>query len=163
MYKMDDKDRNIEDLSIDNKISIVSSLLTYASSESNIYWSRNTVFFAINSAVIGYIIANLTSINPYILLIISLIGLVLNRVWLLIMKYGKYLAEKWREDAREIIKSDSRLIFSYSSLLGNPRITKPNNLAPSRVMRALAISFQFLWIILIIYSGYYIVKQLLLC
>lgn len=155
---------DLETLRVSEKISAIDTLMNYASAESQMYWQRNSVFITINSAMIGLYVAVKGNFHPIVVIGMGLFGQLLSYAWIRVMIYGKFFAEKWREDARYIARTDESLIEAYSALLNRPRVERPSYAKPSVVMRRLGFAFQVLWGIVMcvgLYSLYlYIVEFL---
>lgn len=83
---------------------------------------------------------------------LGLFGVVLNISWLRLTDYGKFLAEKWREDAREIARTDPAVSAAFRALLKNPRIAEPSGAKPSKVIKNLVVIFFLLWELLLMFG-----------
>ena len=141
---------------ITDKIALISMLLQYAAYEAQSYWQRTTIFLTVNSVMIGLIITLIDKMSQALLLFGSTFGILLNFLWLRSADYGKFLAEKWREDAREVARLDASLKPILRSLLGNPRIEAPRSRKPSQLMKDISLVFLTIWVLL----GLYVLGQL---
>jgi hypothetical protein len=141
------------ELSIDAKLSVISTCLTYATYEANVYWQRNAIYLTINSIMAGGIAALYEDIVPPVLIAFALFGLYLNWNWRHVNEYSKVLAERWREDARQVARSSDAISAYFRTLVGNSPIDKPSGKRPSRVMNQLSSSFKIIWGVVLIYGG----------
>lgn len=140
------------ELSIDAKLNVISTCLTYAIYEANVYWQRNAIYLTINSIMAGGIAALYEDIVPQVLIAFALFGLYLNWNWRHVNEYSKVLAERWREDARQVARSSNAIGSYYRTLVGNSPIEKPSGKRPSRVMNHLSSSFKIIWGIVLVYG-----------
>lgn len=141
-------------LTIDQKLRAIQACLSYAVYEANVYWRRNAIYLTINSIMLGVIGTSFKSMNTFLILALSFFGVYLNWSWVYVNRYSKFLAERWREDARALA-ADSQEISNYMrALLRHPRIQIPPGKKPSQVMNQLGGSFRILWILLTLYSLY---------
>ncbi len=132
--------------SLGDKLLAIQSLLNYAAVESQIYWQRCTVFLAVNSGLFGFIAATFEKIDPLLIVASGLFGYRLNMAWIRMMKYSKFLAEKWREDARSIVRSNEALTSYFGSLVGAPKLPEPTIEKPSTSMFRLGKAFVAIWV-----------------
>lgn len=139
-------------LDVDHKISLITILLSYAAYEGQVYWQWNTLFVTINSAMMGLFVAVFDRLAPIIIVLLSVFGVAISLAWRRVLIYGKFLAEKWREDARAVAYSDPVLRDTFRALLKAPRIPAPAKTKPSQVTKSLAICFQVLWTAIGIYG-----------
>ena len=134
-------------LSIENKLSIISTCLSYSVYESNVYWQRNAIYVTINSVVFGLIAAKIEDTSNFALLVVCLFGVYFNFYWHHVNKYSKFFAGRWRQDAAKIIENDQVLKNCFLSLLDKQEVLRPKGFLPSQVMNNLALFFKYIWIL----------------
>ncbi len=145
-------------LTIDQRISVINTCLSYAIYESNVYWQRNAIYLTINSIIFGAILAFSQKWNSVLFLLIGCFGIFLNWYWVHVNKYSKFFAERWREDARIVAIGNDLLEETFKALLKKPRIKAPSGKKPSQVMNQMSGSFILLWIIITL-IGLYLVSM----
>lgn len=137
---------------LDQKVQMLSSCLSYAIYEANVYWQRNAIYLTINSFMVGAIAATITDLPIYSVLFFGAFGLYFNWHWVHVNKYSKFLAERWREDARALAGSSPELSKYMKALLKKPRIKSPQGIRPSDVMNRLSGSFRLVWGVVFVYA-----------
>lgn len=134
-------------LDTSDRLGAISMCLSYASYEANVYWQRNALYMGLNAVTVGGLVALYSLLNSALFLGAALLGMLLNWQWHHVNTYSKYLAERWREDARAIAREDPRLEESLLTLVGAPRMSPPPGPVPSVVMNRLARIFAGLWVL----------------
>lgn len=144
----------IESFTLDrnHKLEVLSALLNYAIYEAQTYWHRTTLFLTINSIILALVLAKNKAIPATIIMAIGIFGVILNTAWYRLADYGKFLAEKWREDAREVVRTDTAFSAVFRSLLKNPRIKKPKGAKPSKIIKDVVLVFLLLWALIFVYG-----------
>lgn len=149
------------DLNNDQKLSAINICLSYATYEANVYWQRNAIYLTINSIMLGAMGAFSKNWNEFFIFAVSCFGIFLNWFWVYVNKYSKFLAERWREDARAMARNSPEISEYMRTLIKKPRIKIPYEKRPSEVMNQLSGSFRILWIIVALYSLYRIGPDIL--
>ena len=148
------------DLNNDQKLVAIDICLSYATYEANVYWQRNAIYLTINSIMLGALGAFSKNWNEFLIFAVSCFGIFLNWFWVYVNKYSKFLAERWREDARSMARSSPEISEYMLTLIKKSRIKIPHEKKPSQVMNQLGGSFRILWIIVGLYSLYLIVPDI---
>lgn len=120
--------------------------LAHASYEANVYWQRNAIYLGLNSLMLGALVALSPSLNPGVITLVGILGVVLSWPWYHVNTYSKYLAERWRTDARAIAADSSSLPTYLRTLVGDPRIPRPKGPVPSVTMNNVARLCRYSWV-----------------
>ena len=139
-----------KDLTTDAKLNIISTCLTYAEYEYNVYWQRNALYLTINATMAGGIAVLYENIVPFVLVAFASFGLFLNWHWGYLNRYSKFLAAQWREDAREVAKSSKAISAYYRMLVDTSPRERPGNERPSQVLNRLSSVFKIIWAVILI-------------
>jgi len=141
------------------KIALIQLLLQYSTYEANVYWQRNTLFITINSALLGLTVAAWAKVPSYCFIVEGCLGAYLCFMWIGLLAYGKFLAEKWREDARALARTDEELRYCLRALLGRPRIRIPAGMKPSQAIKNICVLFSLMWLLVAVVAGFRCYKQ----
>ena len=141
---------------IEDKVLAITACLTYAISESNVYWQRNAIYFTLNSILFGAVLAFPGQFDGVILPLVGAAGTAFNWHWPHVNRYSKTFAERWREDARTIASSDPFLEEHLAALLKRSRIVGPKGPKPSVVMNNMAAAFRVIWLVVIVVGIWFV-------
>lgn len=161
----EDKENHLDHLNItmtnDQRLIAIQTCLSYAIYEANVYWQRNIIYLTINSIMLGILGAFSKNLENVYMLALGCFGVFLNWSWVYVNKYSKFLAEKWREDARAMARESPEISEYMRALVKKPRIEVPPGKKPSQVMNRLSASFRVLWIVVSLYGLYAVIPEVL--
>lgn len=130
-------------------------------SESQRYWERNNVFILINGAFLALLGTDLIE-GKIDKLIICLIGFFASYMWILILRQGKDLIERWRKVLHWIENEDDKIVKVFQkadklSSEGKAFLFLPfSKLPASGIMRWAAIIVCIGW--LLAFTGVYFLE-----
>ena len=138
--------------------------------EVNNYWIRNNVFVVIVVATFGGLISNLfsqTGMPPYVVFVISIIGIFFCLLWYKVNKMSVYYSNRWFEDAKRLIKDDDKLKEICSCSLGfydktaskftsndEGYIKRPNGKGATDLIKYMIRLIIIVWILIMTFSVY---------
>ena len=120
-----------------------------------IYWTRNTFFVIIQSALIAFAAFDLkdpTKTN-FVDLVLAFVGLVIALVWLRIAMASRELLRKWRQIVLQLeseLFDQEQGLFQRSTKLGEGMA---GGVSITAAMLFLAVFFVFTWFCLVTYIG----------
>lgn len=132
----------------EERLLAIQTCLNSAIYEAQVYWQRNGLYMAVNSLLMGALFVTYESWSPTILLAFGIAGSLLNWHWPHVNSFSKYFAERWREDARALIRDDASLAEYIRAPFAHARVASPTGLRPSSAMNRLAHILRTGWIVL---------------
>ena len=139
---MNDKEKEIE---------LIKYLRDLSEKESDRFWTRNNVFVTINAGLIAFMASSFSSLDVFIISIISLFGIFISLAWWQILRTGKYYAQRWRNASRSLAKQNEYIIENVSILAGKIEDKQPRGPKSSQCMKWLAIFTSLIWLSIGIY------------
>ena len=99
-------------------------LITQHHQQSNLFWTRTYIFLTISTIGLGlatHILRTEKPIDPWIIFMISIAGIIFSVIWVQINRMSKYYEDRWLVDARNVLQDGSnseinklRSVFYYS-------------------------------------------------
>lgn len=114
--------------------------------ETDRFWSRNTVFVAVNVALISVFAAYGARISTSGTVLLSAFGLAAAWAWFQTVRMGKHYSEREELDAKKLVESRE----DYSTILRrwtkNPRVKRPRGPRPTTCVGIVSLATIVLWL-----------------
>jgi len=128
------------------KFEILKTLLDITEKESDRFWQRARLLITINSALMALAISLVSISDMYVVIILSLFGIMSSLAWIQILRTGKYYASRWRADAKYLIDGDPVLANYFHAAAKKPRIKRPFGPKSSMCIMIMAYVSILFWI-----------------
>lgn len=146
----------------EEKVKLLELVSSWAESESNRTWKRNSFILAINTVLIT---AFTLLTKPYNFIAISFgsaFGLVLSIIWIKIIPLSRYYESRWHLDMERIIKSDDLIKTYIRGRSKKQNRKRPSKWSSTKYIKIIPISLIIVWSLLLLMSIIMLLKSILL-